>query len=82
MTWLDPLNINIQGIDGIDGIPCNITYVNNQTLNNPPLIQDCSIHSTNATINTGKTTFQVSRDVQIFKNFTVNSGAEFEVRMW
>jgi hypothetical protein len=82
MTWLDPLGSNPQFIDGISGITCKVTYVDNQILNNSPLIQDCSIHSTNTTINTKKTTFQVSRDVQIFNNFTVNEGAEFEVRLW
>ena len=82
MTWLDPSNTNSQFINGIDGFPCNITLVNNQTLNNPPLIQDYAIHSTNSTVNTGKTTFQVSREAVLVNNFEVKNGAEFEIRTW
>jgi lysyl endopeptidase len=82
MTWLDPLNTNSQFIDGIAGNPCYLTLVNNQTLNNPPLIQDCTIYSTNSTVNTGNTTFQVSKEAVLFDKFEVKNGAEFEIKIW
>jgi hypothetical protein len=56
--------------------------VNNQTLNNPPLIQDCSIHSTSSTVNTGNTIFQISKEAVLFDNFEVKNGAEFEIKIW
>jgi lysyl endopeptidase len=80
--WLDPSNSNSLNINGIDGLSCSITNVDNQTLDNPPLYQDCSIYSANTIVNSGSTIFQVSKTAILNQNFEVKDGAEFEVKVW
>jgi lysyl endopeptidase len=81
-VWLDPTNTNLQFIDGLLGNNCNITYVTNQTLNNPPITQDCKIISANSIANSGGIDFQVSKESILSSDFEVKNGAEFEIKTW
>jgi hypothetical protein len=81
--WLDPINSNVQFINGLLGTLCATTLVNNLTLNSPSIVyQDCKVHTTNSIINTGKTTFQASKEAVLFNDFQVNTGAEFEIKTY
>jgi lysyl endopeptidase len=81
-NWLDPLNLNPMYLDGISGVNCATTLVNNLQIATSNIYQDCIISSANTSINNAKTIFQISNFSVINENFNVNNIAEFEIRTW
>jgi hypothetical protein len=61
---------------------CTDTKLHNLTFNGTPSFSDCKILSNNSIVNSGKTTYTVTKKVLLNNNFEVKSDAQFEIKTW
>jgi hypothetical protein len=66
--------------NAVASVYCADTKLHNLTFNGTPSFSDCKILSNNSIVNSGKTTYTVTKKVLLNNNFEVKSDAPFEIK--